>query len=98
MKKKFGTKELIKKFGHMTFAKAIQAQRLAEEMTLKEFSLILGISIASLADLESGRRVPTPSRAVMIARKLREPEAYWVQLCIQDKLREEDIDLKVTVA
>ena len=97
MNKKFGTKELAKKIGIMTFGKAIEAQRLAEEMTLKEFASLLGISIASLADLENGRRIPTPSRAVMIARKLREPEAYWVQLSIQDKLREEDIHLKVTV-
>ena len=97
MRKKVGTKELAEKLGVMTFGKALEAQRLAEDMTLKEFSSLLGISIASLADLESSRRIPSPLRAVMIAQKIDEPEAYWVQLCLQDKLREEKIDLKVKI-
>lgn len=98
MKKKFGVKELENKIGKMTFAKAIEAQRLADNMTLKEFSSFLGISIASLADLEKGRRIPSPSRAREIAQKIGEPEVYWIQLAIQDKLIEEEIYLKVTVA
>ena len=98
MKNKFGTKELEKKIGKMTFAKAIVAQRLAEEMTLKEFSTFLGISIASLADLENGRRIPSPSRAFEIAKKIGEPEVYWIQLAIQDKLIQEELYFKVTVA
>lgn len=98
MKKNFGSKELERKIGKMTFANAIESQRLCEEMTLKEFAAFLGISIASLADLEKGRRIPSPSRAFEIAKKLGEPEAYWVQLAIQDKLIEEEIYFKVTVA
>ncbi|MBI2519567.1 MAG: helix-turn-helix transcriptional regulator [Bdellovibrio sp.] len=98
MKKKLRTKKFTPKMSEMTFGKTLEAQRLAGEMTLKEFSSLLKISIASLADLESGRRIPTPSRAVKIARKIGAPESYWVQLCMQDKLREERINLKVIVA
>jgi transcriptional regulator with XRE-family HTH domain len=98
MKNKLGTKELENKIGKMTFAKAIEAQRLAEDMTLKEFASFLGISIASLADLEKGRRIPSPSRAFEIAKKIGEPEVYWIQLAIQDKLIHDELYYKVTVA
>jgi len=96
--KKYGTKELRKDFGNLTFGLALESHRLSEEMTLSEFSNILGISIPSLSDLEKGRRIPSPSRAKEIAKKIGEPQAYWVQLALQDKFREEKIDLVVTVA
>ena len=96
--KKYGTKELRKDFGNLTFGLALESHRLSEEMTLSEFSDILGISIPSLSDLEKGRRIPSPSRAKEIAQKIGEPQAYWVQLALQDKFREEKIDLVVTVA
>lgn len=96
--KKYGTKELEKEFGKLTFGLALESHRLSEEMTLGEFSKILGISVPSLSDLEKGRRIPSPSRAREIAKKIREPEAYWIQLALQDKLREEKINLVVTVA
>lgn len=98
MKKKYGLNELIKDYGELTFGTALESERLCQEMTLREFSKILDISIPSLSDLEKGRRIPSPSRARDIAKSLGEPEAYWIQLALQDKLREEDIDLRVTVA
>jgi transcriptional regulator with XRE-family HTH domain len=96
--KKYGTKELRRDFGDLTFGLALESHRLSEEMTLSEFSEILGISVPSLSDLEKGRRIPSPGRAMEIAKKLGEPKAYWIQLALQDKLREEKIDLVVTVA
>ncbi len=96
--KKYGTKELRKEFGKLTFGLALKSQRMGEEMTKSEFSEILGISVPSLSDLEKGRRIPSPGRAMEIAKKLGEPKAYWIQLALQDKLREEKIDLVVTVA
>lgn len=96
--KKYGTKELRKNFGELTFGLALESHRLSEEMTLSEFSEILGISVPSLSDLEKGRRIPSPNRAMEISKRLGEPKAFWVQLALQDKLREEKIDLVVTVA
>jgi transcriptional regulator with XRE-family HTH domain len=95
---KYGTKSLKKDFGDLTFGSAIESERLSRDLTLREFSEILGISVQSLSDLEKGRRIPSPSRAMEIANKLGEPEAYWVQIALQDKLSADDIDLKVTVA
>lgn len=95
---KYGIKELKLDFGPLTFGKLIEAYRLAEELSQKEFSKILEISPASLCDLEKGRRIPSPERAASIARKLKEPESYWVQLAIQDHLDQAGIKLKVSVA
>jgi transcriptional regulator with XRE-family HTH domain len=95
---KYGLKELQNDFGPLTFGKLIEAYRLAEELSQKDFAKVLGISPASLCDLEKGRRIPTPERAASIAKKLKEPESYWVQLAIQDHLDEVGLKLKVSVA
>ena len=94
----YGSKELERDFGPMTFGRLIEAYRLADELSQKEFAKILGISPASLCDLEKGRRIPTPERASLIARKLKEPESYWVQLALQDQLNQIGLKLKVSVA
>ena len=97
-KTKYGVKQLKKDFGELSFGLALESERKSREMSLRVFSKVLGISVQSLSDLEKGRRIPSPSRAIEIANKIGEPEAYWVQLALQDKLKDEDIDLKVTVA
>ncbi|MBA2404918.1 MAG: helix-turn-helix transcriptional regulator [Bdellovibrionales bacterium] len=97
-KMKYGLRELGKEFGHLTFGKLIEAYRLAEDLSQKDFAVFLGISQASLCDLEKGRRIPSPERASSIAKKLKEPESYWVQLAIQDHLDNAGIKLKVSVA
>jgi transcriptional regulator with XRE-family HTH domain len=95
---KYGLKELERDFGPMTFARLLEAYRLCEEMSQKDFAKFLGISQASLCDLEKGRRVPSPERASTIAKKLQEPPHYWVQLALQDQLNHAGLKLKVSVA
>lgn len=81
-----------------TFGNSLKAERNSRDMSRREFSALLGITIQSLADIEHGRRIPTPSRAIKIATLIEEPAAYWVQLALQDQLNESKIDLVVTVA
>jgi transcriptional regulator with XRE-family HTH domain len=95
---KYGLRELEKEFGHLTFGKLIEAYRQADDVSQKDFAIFLGISQASLCDLEKGRRIPSPGRAASIAKKLKEPESYWVQLAIQDHLDHAGLKLKVSVA
>lgn len=95
---KYGSRELEKDIGPLTFGKLIEAYRLAEDSSQKDFASFLEISQASLCDLEKGRRIPSPERAASIARKLKEPESYWVQLAIQDHLDHAGLKLKVSVA
>ncbi len=95
---KYGTSELEQDFGSLTFGNALAGYRKGEEMSQKEFAEILGISSQSLCDIEKERRIPSPKRASKIARTLKEPEAFWVQLALQDLLNKEKIYLHVSVA
>lgn len=94
----FGTADLEQKTGELTFGRLIEAYRLAEDLSQKEFAKILKISQASLCDLEKGRRVPTPERAAKIARRLKEPESFWIQISLQDQMRKAGLNFKVSVA
>ena len=93
----YGTAELAKDFGALTFGSALASYRIGEEKSQREFAAFLGISPQSLCDIEKERRIPSPSRAAKIARKLGEPESFWVQLSLQDMLRKEDLDLVVSI-
>ncbi len=96
--KHYTTSDLQKDFGPLTFGLSLASYRKGEELSQKEFAKILGISPQSLCDIEKERRIPTPSRAAKIARRLKEPEAFWIQLALQDLLRKESIDLDVSVS
>lgn len=96
--KNYGLLELQKDYGKLTFAEALESYRRGEGWSQTEFAARLRISTSSLCDLEKGRRIPSPKRATYIAKKLKEPIAFWVQLALQDALEREKIKLKVSVA
>lgn len=95
--KTYGTSKLERDFGRLTFGNALSSYRLGEEQSQKEFASFLGISPQSLCDIEKERRIPTPSRAAKIAKRLGEPESFWVQLALQDMLRKEELDLTISI-
>lgn len=96
--KDYGTKELERDYGPLTFGKALLAHRKCEEISQKDFAEKLGVSQQSLCDIEKGRRIPSAHRAVRIARKIGQPENLWVKLALQDELRKEDLNYIVTLA
>ncbi len=96
--KEYGTKEMEKDYGAMTFGRAIWAHRKCEDISQKEFAVSLGISPQSLCDIEKGRKIPTPGRAAKIAKLIKHPEKYWIQLALQDTLNRENLNYKVSVA
>ena len=49
---KYGLKEFEKQYGPFTFGKMIESYRLCDELSQKQFAKKLGISAASLCDLE----------------------------------------------
>ena len=87
-----------KELGPLTFGSAIEAHRMCEDMSQKQFSLLLGISPSSLCDIEKGRTIPSIRRAAKIAKQIQHPRKLWVKLAIQDMLRNADLDYKVSVA
>ena len=95
---KYGTKDLEKEIGGLSFGKLLESHRKGEELSQKDFAKTLNISQSSLCDLEKGRKIPSPSRAISIAQTLGVSENLWIQVALQDQLNEQGLDFKVSVA
>lgn len=87
--------KLEKQFGTLTFGGMLRTWREAEEMTQTAFAKRVGLSVQNLNDLEKGRRIPTPSRAARIAKKLGLPEIGLIQLALRDALAKEGFNYSV---
>ena len=96
-KPKYSTKDADRDFGPLTFASVILAHRLSEEMTQIEMAKKLGISKQSLCDLEKGRKIPSPLRAAQISKKLGMLPESFIELALQDQLRESKLDFTISV-
>jgi transcriptional regulator with XRE-family HTH domain len=95
---KYGSKELERDFGPLTFGMMLKNFREIEEYSQKDFALKLDISPQRLNDFEKGRRLPDISSAVSFAKKLKNSESFFVQILFQDYLRLENLkyDVKLT--
>ena len=67
-------------------------------MTQFSFAKKLALTAANLCDLEKGRKIPSPVRAAKIAKKLGLAPAFLIQVALQDGLRKEKLDFKISVA
>jgi len=88
---------LEKMVGPLNLGEVLRSERLCEEMTLKEFSALLGISIQHLSDIENGRRFISHERAAEFARILKQSVPLFVQLALEDSMRRSKLKLKITV-
>jgi transcriptional regulator with XRE-family HTH domain len=96
-KVKYGTKQLEKDLGALSFASVLLSHRLGEELTQVEMADLLGISKQNLCDLEKGRKIPSPSRAHKIAIKLKMLPESFIQLALQDQLTKENLNYKISI-
>lgn len=87
--------KLEKQYGTLTLGQLLKAWREAEDMTQTAFAKRIGISVQNLNDLEKGRRIPTPTRAARIAKKLGLPEIGLIQLALRDSLAKEGLHYDV---
>ncbi len=94
---KYGLKELEKEYGPLTFGQLIQTHRLSEEITQSKMAKKLKISRQKLNDFEHGRRFPSLRMAVQVADSLGEHVPTWISIVIEEMLREEHLDFKVTL-
>ena len=89
---------LFKNSKPLSFGEVLRAWRLSEEQSLVSMAATLGISRANLCDIEKGRKIPTPARALRIAKKLGMQETHVVELVLQDMLRKDKIKMTISVA
>ncbi|GIL17591.1 MAG: hypothetical protein BroJett040_13420 [Oligoflexia bacterium] len=78
--------KLERQYGSLSFGSMLKAWREAEELSQAQFSKKLKLSPQNLNDLEKGRRIPTPTRAAQIAKKLGLPAMGLIQLALRDQL------------
>jgi len=83
--------------GPLTLGGALSALRESEEESLAVFSERLSISRTHLSDIEHGRRAVSPERASRFAKALRQNEAQFVRLALQDQIRSAGLRLRVDV-
>ena len=89
--------KLEKQYGPLTFGGLLRAWRESVEMTQTAFAKKIGLSVQNLNDLEKGRRIPTPTRAARIEKKLGLPEMAMIQLALRDSLIKEGFKYEVTL-
>lgn len=87
--------KLEKQYGPLTFGGLLRAWREGEEMTQTAFAKKIGLSVQNLNDLEKGRRIPTPTRAARIAKKLGLPQVGLIELALRDSLAKEGFRYEV---
>lgn len=92
-----GSEYLEKEFGKLSFGQALWSHRKCAEISQKELALSLGISSQSLCDIEKGRKIPSPERAAKIAKQIGQPEKIWIELALQDSLRQGNLNYVVSV-
>jgi len=90
--------KLEKLYGPLTFGGLLKAWRDAEDISQTAFARKVGLSVQNLNDLEKGRRIPTPTRAARIAKKLGLPEMGMIQLALRDSLTKEGFKYNVKLA
>ena len=89
--------KLEKRFGPISFGSVLKAWREGEEKSQTAFAKKLGLSVQNLNDLEKGRRIPSPTRAARIAKKLGLPEKSLIQLALRDSLVKEGFRYEVNL-
>lgn len=97
-KVKYGSKELERDFGPLTFGQLLESHRLSEEISQSEMAKKLKVSRQKLNDFEHGRRSPSLRMAADFAERLGEHAPTWISIVIEEMLRRDHLDFKVTLA
>jgi transcriptional regulator with XRE-family HTH domain len=97
IKIKYGTKEMERDFGPISFGGLLKNYRECEEISQKDFAKILKITPQRLNDFEKHRRLPEIESAIKFARILKHSEAFFIQILFQDYLNKENIKLEVQI-
>ena len=81
----------------LTLGNVLSSIRQGEALSQLEFAAALGVSKQYLCDIERGRRLVSPKKAVEYAKKLGYSISQFVRLCLQDMMNRDGIHLKIEV-
>lgn len=96
-RKNFGLKDLEKKYGKLSVGGFLRSWRLSEELSLKDFGKLVGLSISNLCDIEKGRKGVSPEKAEQIAKALKVPPALLVRLSIEESLQAAGLKYEIEI-
>jgi antitoxin HigA-1 len=83
--------------GPLTLGNTLEAIRLGEEMSQVVFARKLGLSKQHLCDIEKGRKLVSPERAVRFAKVLGYSTIQFIEFALQDQLREAGLRFKINI-
>lgn len=96
--KNLTTRDIEKLYGPLTFGNLLKAHREGDELTQVEMAKKIKLSKQALNDIENGRKIPSISRAVALAKKVGILPELAVELVLQDQLDREKLKMKVKVS
>jgi len=84
-------------YGPVTLGGMLWSLRACDEISQSEFARRLGVSRSHLCDVEKGRKVVSPERAVAWAKILGFPPTVFVKLALQEQLDRAGVKMNVEV-
>ena len=96
-RKAFGVKDLERRLGKLTVGEMLHSWRLSEELSLKDFGNLIGMSVANLCDIEKGRKGVSPEKAEQIAKAIGVPPALLIRLSIEESLKAAGLKYQIEI-
>ncbi len=91
------TNKLKRQIGPITFGMFLRTARLSKDLSQAEMGRFLGISRASVCDIEKGRQMVSPALAARIAKKVGLSLQVAVAACLQDQINKAKLGLIVNL-
>lgn len=80
-----------------TLGNLLESIRLCDEATQADFAKILGISRSHLCDIEKGRKLVSPKKALEYAETLGYLKPHFLRLALQDQIQALELAYKVNL-
>jgi|SRR5450432_291706 len=96
-RRSFGGKDLERRLGKLTVGEMLHSWRVSEEMSLKNFGGLIGMSVPNLCDIEKGRKGVSPEKAEQIAKAIGVPPALLIRLSIEESLKAAGLKYQVEI-
>lgn len=99
MNTKMSTMKFLEKLSgkSLSLGSFLESIRLGEEMSQVDFAKKIKVSRSHLCDIEKGRKLVSPSRAVEFANTLGYSPIQFVRLALQDELSKSGLKYRVQI-